>query len=285
MAATVLEIAGMIAVKRTPLDGDIDGIVARVKVLGNAVYVAFPGSRLAAAVLGGVFFTSSDVSTLDPGSTGIPGPAIRATGASPDGLGALVQLDVDLRGFLEAVCLPLTELEIPFKSIGGTTAYARGSDPRIAKQPDDSMQHGLVLGLRVGAEGGDREAATLQEYPILEALSILGSAACAFQEPFEIPKSPEFQLAAHFFCSPDNSTTKQETDADSWTVDTAAKPYLHALGVRQTNKVGWLVAVAIGFLSAPTLLGAFAVAAVVGPASGTISLSDGKKDDLVHWSK
>ena len=69
MTATVLEIAGMIAVKRTPLDGDIDGIVARVKVLRNAVYVAFPGSRLAAAVLGGVFFTSSDVSTRDPGGT------------------------------------------------------------------------------------------------------------------------------------------------------------------------------------------------------------------------
>ena len=276
MAATVLEIAGMIAVKRTPLDGDIDGIVARVKVLGNAVYVAFPGSRLAAAVLGGVFFTSSDVSTRDPGGTGIPGPVITATGASPDGLGALVQLDVDLRGLLEAVCLPLTELEIPFKSIGGTTAYARGSDPRIARQPDDSLQYGLVLDLRVGAEGGDRDATALQEYPILEALSILGSAVCAFQEPFEIPKSPEFQLAAHFFCSPDN-TTKHGTDADSWTVDTAATPYLHALVGQQTNKVGWLVAAAIGFLSAPTLLGAFAVAAVVGPASGTISLSEGRR--------
>ena len=154
MAATVLNIAGMIAVKRTPLDGDIDGIAGRVKLLGNAVYVAFPGSNLAAAVLGGVFFTSSDVSTSDPGGTGIPGPVIKAMGASPDGQGVLVQLDVDLRGLLEAFCLPLTELEIPLKSIGGTTAYARGSDLRIAKQPDDSMRHGLVLDLRVGAEGG-----------------------------------------------------------------------------------------------------------------------------------
>ena len=58
-------------------------------------------------------------------------------------------------------------------------------------------------------------------------------------------------------------------------------PYLHALGGQQTNKVGWLVAAAIGFLSAPTLLGAFAVAAVVGPAGGIISLSEGKKEDLV----
>ena len=45
MAATVLNIAGMVAVKRTPLDGDIDGIAGRVKLLGNAVYVAFPGSN------------------------------------------------------------------------------------------------------------------------------------------------------------------------------------------------------------------------------------------------
>ena len=66
MAATALSIAGMISVKRTPLDGDIEGIVARAKVVGNAAYVAFPGSRLAAAVLGGVFFTSSDVTTRDP---------------------------------------------------------------------------------------------------------------------------------------------------------------------------------------------------------------------------
>ena len=33
MTATVLEIAGMISVKRTPLDGDIEGIVARAKVV------------------------------------------------------------------------------------------------------------------------------------------------------------------------------------------------------------------------------------------------------------
>jgi hypothetical protein len=91
MAATALSIADVISVKRTPLDGDIEGIVARAKVLGNAAYVAFPGSRLAAAVLGGVFFTSSDVSTRDPGGTAIPGPVITATGASPDGLGTLVQ--------------------------------------------------------------------------------------------------------------------------------------------------------------------------------------------------
>ena len=107
---------------------------------------------------------------------------IKAMGASPDGSGALVQLDVDLRALLEAYCLPLPELEIPFKSIGGTTAYARGSDPRIAKDPDDNMQYGIVLDLRVGAEGGGSAATTLQEYPILEALSILGSAACAFKE-------------------------------------------------------------------------------------------------------
>ena len=169
---------------------------------------------------------------------------------------------------------------VPFKSIGGTTAYDGGSDPRIARQPNDSLQYGLVLNLRVGAAGGDRELTTLQEYPILEALAILGSVTRAFQEPDEIPKSLEFQRASHFFCSPDN-TTKQ-VDAESWTVDITALPYLHALGGRQTNKVGWLVAVAIGFLSAPTLLGAFAVAAVVGPASDTISLSDGKKDDLVE---
>ena len=269
----------MISVKRTPLDGDIEGIVARAKVVGNAAYVAFPGSRLAAAVLGGVFFTSSDVTTRDPGGSAIPGPVITAMGASPDGSGTLVQLDVDLRGLLEAICLPLTELEIPFKSIGGTTAYARGSDPRIASQPDDNLQYGLVLDLRVGAEGGDRDATALREYPILEALSILGSAVCAFQEPSDVPKSPEFQLAAHFFCSPDN-TSKSGTDADTWTLDTAATPYLHALVGRQTNKVGWLIAAAIGFLSAPTLLGAFAVAAVVGPASGTISLSEGSKGDL-----
>ena len=279
MTATVLEIAGMISVKRTPLDGDIEGIVARAKVVGNAAYVAFPGSRLAAAVLGGVFFTSSDVTTRDPGGSAIPGPVITAMGASPDGSGTLVQLDVDLRGLLEAICLPLTELEIPFKSIGGTTAYARGSDPRIASQPDDNLQYGLVLDLRVGAEGGDRDATALREYPILEALSILGSAVCAFQEPSDVPKSPEFQLAAHFFCSPDN-TSKSGTDADTWTLDTAATPYLHALVGRQTNKVGWLIAAAIGFLSAPTLLGAFAVAAVVGPAGGTISLSEGSKGDL-----
>ena len=91
---------------------------------------------------------------------------------------------------------------------------------------------------------------------------MLGSAACAFQEPLEIAKSTELHLASHFFCSPDN-TTKSGVDPGSWTVDIAALPYLHALGGRQTNKVGWLVAVAIGFLSAPTLLGAFAVAAVV----------------------
>ena len=279
MTATVLEIAGMISVKRTPLDGDIEGIVARAKVVGNAAYVAFPGSRLAAAVLGGVFFTSSDVTTRDPGGSAIPGPVITAMGASPDGSGTLVQLDVDLRGLLEAICLPLTELEIPFKSIGGTTAYARGSDPRIASQPDDNLQYGLVLDLRVGAEGGDRDATALREYPILEALSILGSAVCAFQEPSDVPKSPEFQLAAHFFCSPDN-TSKSGTDVDTWTLDTAATPYLHALVGRQTNKVGWLIAAAIGFLSAPTLLGAFAVAAVVGPAGGTISLSEGSKGDL-----
>ena len=215
-----------------------------------------------------------------PGGDGIQGPVIKAMGASPDGLGALVQLDVDLRALLEAYCLPLPELEIPFKSIGGTTAYARGSDPRIAKDPNDIMQYGIVLDLRVGAEGGDSAATTLQEYPILEALSMLGSAACAFQEPLEIAKSTELHLASHFFCSPDN-TTKSGVDPGSWTVDIAALPYLHALGGRQTNKVGWLVAVAIGFLSAPTLLGAFAVAAVVGPDGGPVSLSDGKRDDLL----
>ena len=231
------------------------------------------------AVLGGVFFTSSsDVSTRDPSGTAIPSHVIAATGASPDGGGGLVQLDVDLRGFLEAVCLPLTELEIPFKSIGGTTAYARGSEPRIATQPDDNLHHGLVLDLRVGAEGGDRDETALQEYPILEALSILGSVVCAFQEPFDVPKSPEFQLAAHFFCSPDS--TKNGADPDTWTLDTTSTPYLHALVGQQTNKVGWLIAAAIGFLSTPTLLGAFAVAAVVGPTSGPISLSEGNKNDL-----
>ena len=280
MAATAMSMAGVVTVKRTPLDGDTDGIAGRVKSLRNCAYVAFPGSRLASAALGGIFFTSGDVSTSDPGGDGIQGPVIKAMGASPDGLGGLVQLDVDLRALLEAYCLPLPELEIPFKSIGGTTAYARGSDPRIAKDPDDNMQYGIVLDLRVGAEGGDSAATTLQEYPILEALSILGSAACAFQEPLEIAKSTELHLAGHFFYSPDN-TTKSGVDPGSWTVDTAALPYLHALGGRQTNKVGWLVAVAIGFLSAPTLLGAFAVAAVVGPDGGPVSLSDGKRDDLL----
>ena len=279
MAATVISIADGVTVKRTPLDGDIDGLVGRAKSLANCVFVAFPGSKLAAAALGGVFFTSEDVSTTDPGGVGILGPVIKAMGASPDGLGVLVQLDVDLGALLEAYCLPLTELEIPLKSIGGTTAYARGSNPRIASHPNDNMQHGLVLDLRVGDEGGDREATVLQEYPILEALAILGSTPCAFQEPIEISKSPEFQLAAHFFCSPDN-TTKTGTDPESYSVDVATLPYLHALGGRQTSKVGWLVAAAIGFLSAPTLLGASAVTAVAGPASG-VSLSDGKKDELV----
>ena len=46
----------MVTVKRCALDGDIDvscyidGIVGRAKSLGNAIYVAFPGTRLAAAV-------------------------------------------------------------------------------------------------------------------------------------------------------------------------------------------------------------------------------------------
>ena len=109
MAATVMSIAGMVTVKRTPLDSDIDGIVGRAKSLGNSVYVAFPGSRLAAAALGGIFFTSGDVSTSDPGGEGIQGPVIKAMGASPDGLGVLVQLNVDLRALLEAYCLPLTD--------------------------------------------------------------------------------------------------------------------------------------------------------------------------------
>ena len=90
MAATVISIADGVTVKRTPLDGDIDGLVGRAKSLGNCVLVAFPGSKLAAAVLGGVFFTSDDVLTTDPGGAGILGPVIKAMGASPDGQGAPV---------------------------------------------------------------------------------------------------------------------------------------------------------------------------------------------------
>ena len=113
MSATVVSIAGAVTVKRTPLDGDIEGIVGRAKLHGNAVYVAFPGSRFAAAVLGGVFFTSIDTSTTDPGDVEIPDPKIKVWGASSDGLGVLVQLDVNLRVLLEAYRIPLTELEIP----------------------------------------------------------------------------------------------------------------------------------------------------------------------------
>ena len=91
--------------------------VGRAKSHGNAVYVVFPGSRLAAAVLGGVFFTSDDISKINPGDTEIPNPVIKAWGASPDGLGVLVQLVVNLRVLLEAYSLPLTEVEIPLKSI------------------------------------------------------------------------------------------------------------------------------------------------------------------------
>ena len=193
MAASVVCIADLVTVKRCPLDGDIEVIVGRAKSLRNAVYVAFPGTWLAAAVLGGVFFTSDDVSTTDPGGAAIPNPTIKAWGASPDGRGSLIELDANLRTLLEAYSLPLTELEIPLRSVGSTTAYARGSDPRIGKEPNDSMQYGRVLDLRVGVAGGDREASTLQEFPILEALSILGSVAREFQGPDEIAKSAEFQ--------------------------------------------------------------------------------------------
>ena len=54
MAATVVNIAA--SVKRYPLDTDHTTIVGRANVLGNIVYVAFPGSQFSAAVLHGVFF-------------------------------------------------------------------------------------------------------------------------------------------------------------------------------------------------------------------------------------
>ena len=152
MAATVVCIADVVTVKRTPLDGDLVGLVGRAKSHGDMVYVAFPGTGLAAAVLDGVFFSStSDTSTTDPGAPGQLDPTIKVWGASPDGQGNRVQLDANLRALLEAFSWPLTELEIPLKSIGGTTAYARGSDPKIASAANDSLQKGLVLVLRVGA--------------------------------------------------------------------------------------------------------------------------------------
>ena len=123
MAATVVCIADVVTVKRTPLDGDIDGIVGRVKLHGNAVYVAFPGTELAAALLDGVFFSSSDTSTADPGGAEPPDPTIKVWGESPDGLGNLVQLDVNLRVLLEAFSMPLTELEIPVSSQVGKWRY------------------------------------------------------------------------------------------------------------------------------------------------------------------
>ena len=186
MAATVVRIADVVTVKRTPLDGDIDGMVGREKSHGDTVYVAFPGTGLAAAVLDGVFFTSSDTSTTDPGGPDHPDPTVKVWGASPDGLGTLVQLDANLRALLEAVSWPLPELEIPRKSVGGTTAYARGSDPKIASVANDSLMKGLVLVLRVGAAGADTDATTLHEYPILEALTSLSAMAREFQGPDEI---------------------------------------------------------------------------------------------------
>ena len=102
MSATVVCIADVVTAKRTPLDGDLESIAGRAKLLGNTVYVAFPGAGLSAAVLGGVFFTSSDTSTTDPAGVDPPDPTVKVWGASPDGLGALVQLDANLRVFLEA---------------------------------------------------------------------------------------------------------------------------------------------------------------------------------------
>ena len=271
MAATVVRIADVVSAKRTPINGDLEGIVGRAKSLGNAVYVAFPSAGFAPAVLGGVFFTSSDTATTDPAGTDPPDPTVKVWGASPDGAGTLVQLDANLRVFLEAYSIALTELGIPLKSVGGTTAYARGSDPRIATNPNDNLHHGLALVLRVGAASADREATALVEYPILEALALLGATAREFQGPDEIPRSLEFQLSSHFFCSPDN-TSKTTLDNTAWSVDIAALPHLHALGGHQTTKVGLLIAVAIGFMSAPTMLGAFAVASIVGPGSAPISL-------------
>ena len=230
------------------------------------VYEAFQGTGLAAALLDGVFFSSSDTSTTDPGVAGQPDPTIKVWGASPDGLGNLVQLDVNLRVLLEAFSWPLTELEIPLKSVGGTTAYARGSDPKIASAANDNLQKGLVLVLRVGAAGADRDATTLHEYPILEALTILGATAHEFQGPEEIARSPEFQRGSHFFCSADDNA--KHPSPDCWSVDIASLPYLHAIcgqQWQQTYKVGMLITAAIGFMAAPTLLGALAAAAVVGP--------------------
>ena len=86
MAATVMSIAGVVTVKRTPLDSDIDGIVGRVKSLGNSVYVAFPGTRFAAAVLGGVFFTSGDVSATDPAGAALPDPTAKVWDLASEGI-------------------------------------------------------------------------------------------------------------------------------------------------------------------------------------------------------
>ena len=201
MSATVVSIADVVTAKQTPLDGDIEVIVGRAKLHGNTVYVAFPGARFAAAL----FWVESSSPPATP-QLQIPKawrsqtpPTIRVWGASPDGSGALVQLDANLRVLLEAYSIPLTELEIPLKSVGGTTAYARGSDPQMASQPNDSLhEQSLALVLRVGAAGADREATALVEYPILEALAILGSTAREFQGPDEIPRSLELQLSSHF---------------------------------------------------------------------------------------
>jgi hypothetical protein len=133
MAAAVVQIAKVVTVKRTPLDGDLDGIVDREKSHGNTVYVAFPGTGLADSVLGGVFFTSSDTSTTDPGGPDNTDPTVKVWGASPDGLGTIVQLDANLQVLLEAVGWHLPEMGIPRKSVGGTTAYARGSDVPIQR--------------------------------------------------------------------------------------------------------------------------------------------------------
>ena len=51
MAAAVVCIADVVTVKRTPLDGDLEGIVGRTKSHGDMVYVAFTVTGLAAAVL------------------------------------------------------------------------------------------------------------------------------------------------------------------------------------------------------------------------------------------
>ena len=250
MAATVVRIADVVTAKRTPLDGDLDGIVGRGKSLGNTVYVAIAGTGLAAAVLDGVFFTSNDTSTTDPGGPNNSDPTIKVWGASPDGQGTIVQLDANLQVLLEAVSWPLPEMGIPRKSVGGTTAYARGSDPKIASVANDSLMKGLVLVLRVGAAGADTAATTLHEYPILEALTTLGAMAREFQGPDEIAKSPEFQLGSYFFCSADD--TPKNPIAEFWTVDVNALPYLWALCGRATNKVGLLFAAAVGFTWAPS---------------------------------